>query len=128
MKYIKATVRHVSPPEGRKFDADSQTLSWGWREFAKADRICTMDMGYIFDMNKILIELEIKNVKVFYTEKIDLPAINPGNPFTTMSGTQFTVGGFAWRFLIHPNGESDETRGQILGNFFKTPFNYFTIL
>ena len=32
-------------------------------------------------MNKILIELEIKNVRVFYEEKIQLPAINPADPF-----------------------------------------------
>ena len=65
-------------------------------------------------MNKILIELEIKNVRIFYEEEIQLPLINPANPFTVMESNQFSLGGFAWRLVISPNGRDEDTRGQIL--------------
>ena len=60
LKNPKATVRHESPREGRKFQLKDDTLSWGWKEFARKDRICQNDRGYIFDLNKIQVELEIK--------------------------------------------------------------------
>ena len=50
---------------------------------------------------------------LFYEEELTLPSINPQNPFTVMEGRQFTIGGFAWRFVIYPNGEDDITRGLI---------------
>ena len=81
----------------------NDTLSWGWKEFARKDRIVEPDRGYIFDVNKIQVELELKNVKLFYEEEIPLPSINPQNPFTVLEGRQFTI---AWvrmdnRFLIN---------------------------
>ena len=45
MKNLKATVRHESPPEGRKFEEKNEKLSWGWKEFARKDRICEKDRG-----------------------------------------------------------------------------------
>jgi len=114
MVNFKATVRHESPLEGRKFEGKEEKLSWGWKEFARKDRICESNRGYIFDMNKILIELEIKNVRIFYEEEIQLPLINPSNPFIIMESNQFSLGGFAWRLVISPNGRDEETRGQIL--------------
>ena len=51
----------------------------------------------MFDVNKILIELEIKNVRIFYEEEVQLPPVNPSNPFTIMESNQFSLGGFAWR-------------------------------
>ena len=65
-------------------------------------------------MNKIIIELEVKNIRVFYEEELELPAINPANPFTVMESKQFSFGGFAWRLVISPNGYDDNTRGDIL--------------
>lgn len=65
-------------------------------------------------MNKIIIELEVKNIRVFYEEELELPTINPANPFTVMESKQFSFGGFAWRLVISPNGYDDNTRGDIL--------------
>ena len=65
-------------------------------------------------MNKLIIELEVKNIRVFYEEELELPAINPANPFTVMESQQFSFGGFAWRLVISPNGYDDNTRGDIL--------------
>ena len=47
MKNLKATVRHESPPEGRKFEEKNEKLSWGWKEFARKDRICEKDRGQL---------------------------------------------------------------------------------
>ena len=47
MKNLKATVRHESPPEGRKFEEKNEKLSWGWKEFARKDRICEKDRGKV---------------------------------------------------------------------------------
>ena len=33
------------------------------------------DIYYMFDVNKILIELEIKNVRIFYEEEVQLPPV-----------------------------------------------------
>lgn len=87
----------------------SERLSWGWKEFVRKDRICEPGRGYVFDMNKILIELEIKNVRVFYEEQIQLPAINPSDPFNIVEGTQFSLAAFAWRLIIAPNGQGNCT-------------------
>ena len=65
-------------------------------------------------MNKIIIDLEVKNVRVFYEEELELPAINPANPFIVMESKQFSFGGFAWRLVISPNGNDDNSRGDIL--------------
>ena len=48
MKNLKATVRHESPPEGRKFEEKNEKLSWGWKEFARKDRICEKDRGQLW--------------------------------------------------------------------------------
>lgn len=52
-------------------------------------------------------------MSLFYEEELTLPGVNPSNPFTVMEGRQFTIGGFAWRLVIYPNGEDDVTRGLI---------------
>ena len=72
LKNPKATVRHESPREGRKFQLKDDTLSWGWKEFARKDRICQNDRGYIFDINKIQVELEIK-VRIEITKIVRTP-------------------------------------------------------
>ena len=45
---FKATVRHESPYEGRKFEGKEERLSWGWKEFARKDRICESNRGLTY--------------------------------------------------------------------------------
>ena len=110
----KATVRNESPPEGRTFSEKDEVFSWGWKEFARKDRVCQRHRGYIYDINKLEIQLEIKQIRIFYEEELTLPGIDPTNPFTVIECNQFTVGGFAWRLVVYPNGEDMENRGKIL--------------
>ena len=75
MKNLKATVRHESPPEGRKFEEKNEKLSWGWKEFARKDRICEKDRGQFANLtvvHRLMSQNSCVSVKVTFSIWIKL--------------------------------------------------------
>lgn len=57
--------------------------------------------GFLFDGNKVLIDLECKNFKTSFEEEIVLPTVTSEMPFPVIHTSPFSVGGFAWQVRIN---------------------------
>lgn len=57
--------------------------------------------GFLFDGNKILVELECKSYKTIFEEVVELPPQMPDIEFPMLHTSPFSVGGFAWQVAIY---------------------------
>nr|XP_039274346.1 uncharacterized protein LOC120348292 [Styela clava] len=102
-----------SPTGGRVFCRDDDSLSWGWKEFIRKETLLKPSGGFLYDGNKVLIDLECKNFKTLFEEEIMLPSITNEMPYPVIHTSPFSVGGFAWQIRIFPNGPDNESEGNV---------------
>ena len=87
---------------------------WGWNKTLNIKQILSYTEGFLFDDDKIRIELEIHSAKTVFCEPMDFFRIASEEPPSSgMYSTGFKAGGLEWNMEVYPDGISDESKGNV---------------